>query len=197
MYFFGRIADQTNEDKGFVYVSQRWLTSVFPPMSQVLNDIVLPNFGGVAEDYSGYDLPNDWEEAIRISKGDSFELVWDNNEVIMVSMAPQDDKPILKIELVDNKNLLQADGTDSCTVNFSLQNNNEEVVDITVDILAPVKTPTGATKLLKCSFVSGLCSKTFRTNDSGVWQIPSSDPSNFRFFDKPITIQSYYDGELM
>jgi len=197
MYFWGRIAEKDNEVKGFIYRSQRWLGAIHATEEQIFNQNVLQIFGGIAEDYASFELPCDSEEAIRISKREEFELIWTGDIITNISMAPEDSKPILKIALIDNKNLIKADGIDSCTIEFKLVNDSDEIIPITIDIVAPVKSPTGANKLIKCEFINGVCSKVFKTLSSGEWLIPSIKPQSFRFFDTEIYIQSYDDGDII
>ena len=91
----------------------------------------------------------------------------------------------------------EVDGVDYCELNFRLEDDDGNLVPITIDVMAPLKTPTLASKLIKCSFVDGVFTKQFKTLTSGTWMVPTEKPKNFRFFDQPVILKSFDDGDIV
>ena len=190
MYFFGK---KSNES--FAHVSPQYRSPVRASEQECFNSEVLPKHGGVLSDYSVFIAADQSDIENRVVQGDAFELVWDGNEVVDVSFAPEDAKPILKISIQNNKTLILADGIDSSVLELRLVDDDDVLVPFSGDIMAPIRTPKMHSKLVKMTFVNGVCNRTIKTKTSGEWMIPSTKPTSFRFKGPYIFVNSYDEGD--
>lgn len=192
MYFYGK---KTGEE--YCHHSPIYRTPVRASAELCFDKECQPIYGGVYADYSVFTMDDGDPIENRVNSGQLFELIWTNNEITGVSMAPEDQKPILKISVQNNKSLILADGIDSFVLELRLVDDADDPIPFSGDIMAPIKTPKMHSKLVKMTFVNGSCDRVMKTLTSGEWMFPSSKPTTFRFFDDPIVLNSYDEGDLV
>lgn len=161
----------------------------FPQFSQeyIVNEAVHA-FGGVPSDYASM-LTNDGDIHDRIEiYGDAYELVWDGDDIVAVSFAPEEAKRI--IDLVASKSIVLNNGLhDTVSLTGTVYLADGETVDTSFNgaLAIPIRTPPRPFKLY-AKFTNGVCTYTYAPNEhdesTGTYIMPTSkhlgDNNEFR-----------------
>jgi hypothetical protein len=172
-YITGKIADKTIIEYGFR--SPFNLTD--------LRTAFANNNGGVYTDYYIYSIDETQVDAARIKNGDEFDAVWEEDSIVGLSFAKEDNYRILRFQVKDDTNQLNdtvtANGIDKLTIYVSVWNSDLLSIDNTFNetLLLPLTDPDKRNAYVKLTIVNGLASKEFKTTKYGIWNIPN----NYKF----------------
>lgn len=120
-------------------------------------------------------------DATRIMNTDEFILLWNLDEIIGVSFAPDDNMKY--IIAVSDKLKIKNNGTEKATITFKILKSDGITVDDTFNMTKFVECENPVYKFLyRLVFVNGICIKEFSTTFSGKWIFPSSDTRKINGF---------------
>jgi hypothetical protein len=120
-------------------------------------------------------------DAHRIMNTDEFILLWNIDEIIGVSFAPEDNMQY--IIAISDKAKIKNNGIDKATINFKILKSDGITVENTFNATRFVECENPVYKFLyKLVFVNGVCLKEFTTTFAGKWIFPSSDTRKINGF---------------
>lgn len=160
-----------------------------------LQDIIPTNKGGVATDYSFYQLSQ--TEIDRLSDGSAHSINWVSNEIDSVDFALEDSKPWAKVSC--DKEYILNDDTEIATITVEIWKTDLSEIDTSFNfpnVRIPIRTPNG-NKIVRFDIVSGTATKSFKTSVSGEYKFPavSKRYNSVRIFNQ-ITLE-VDDGDIL
>lgn len=165
MFIIGRKSDES-------FVVNTGTYSSLPSESDILKWAV-DTYGGKTEDYSLYVA--DQNAIDRIMGGDSFELIWEDNEVVGADFSIEDSKQRMNVSC--DKVIVKKDGIDKVHITAKVYYPNTTDIDANFEesILIPMSTPAGVRELM-ATFTNGICEYDFEphlhTTSVGEYKIP-------------------------
>ena len=135
-----------------------------------LQTVIPVNYGGVAGDYSFYQMQGTDEE--RIKDGWEYDLTWTAGEITDIDFTPEESKRWLKVSAT--KTEIDDDGVETVDITLELWKADLSGIEtaITASSTIPILTPSGE-RWSKASIVDGVKTKSFKTTKSGTWVFPS------------------------
>jgi len=101
MHIAGLISDQANAGSRYGFVEIDYRKNIKGGVPAYLESLAA-NYGGVASDYSAYEVPTAEEETVS-KYPDDFNLVWTSDEVTDLDFTPLNSTQILKLTLTTNE----------------------------------------------------------------------------------------------
>ena len=150
-----------------------------------LQTVIPKNYGGVAGDYSYYEMQG--TDEVRVRDGWEYILTWSANEITAIDFSPEESKRWVKFSI--DKTEISDDGVETVQITLELWKADLSSIEtgITSSASLPVLTPTGE-KWTKAGVVNGVKVKNFKTTRAGLWLFPSKAKrfGNFRVFNQVI-----------
>lgn len=136
-----------------------------------LQEIFPAKYGGVLADYGFYELKP--EENEKFLDGSSYQLLFENGNLIGIDFSPEESKPWAKVSI--DKEYIKNDGVDSAIITLEIWKPDLSGIDTEfqmLDVRAPIKTPH-STRIVHFDIVNGVAQKTFKTSISGTFIFPA------------------------
>lgn len=136
-----------------------------------LKDNIPINKGGTYTDYSFFRMSKD--ESERYSNGDSYQIVWTDDELTGISYTIEDSKPWAK--LFTDKSSIMDDGIDYATIRLEVwkPDLSELYSSLTMlDRRITIITPKGL-RYVRLDIVNGIAEAKFRSTESGTYTFPA------------------------
>lgn len=172
MYILARKSDQT-----IIEVIGPVLKE--PSNSEIIS-MGVAKYGNDTNDYTVFRIADGDQNQKRISAGEKFDLVWndDNSGIIDIDFAIEESFLVLRCLPIgssgDTTDTLVADGIDYIDITTSIWLSDLSVIDTTFNqtLQIPIYNPQKKLTYARVTFVDGISVKRFRTTEYGIWNIP-------------------------
>jgi len=131
---------------------------------------IVANFGGVAADYSYYQMTQN--EVDRFQNGDDYVLTWAAKEITALDFTTEDAKRHIKIYA--DKSEIDDDGIDTAQITIEVWKADKSAIDTAVTATKKliISAPTGIIPV-KVTVTNGTVTRPFKTTKAGTWIFPA------------------------